>query len=145
VSHNSLALTSAPEAQTTADTIPQTYAHALRGATIIPANTSEAIYAGTRELLALMLEQNDIVVEQIASAFFTVTLDLNAAFPAKAARQIGWKHVALLCATEIPVPGAMPMCLRVLVHFNATRPRASYRNIYIHGAEHLLDDDLATP
>lgn len=116
------------------------YCHALRGATVVTTNTLDAIYAATRELLTLLAEQNELAPETIASAFFTVTPDLNAAFPAKAARQLGWQHVALLCATEIPVPGALTSCVRVLIHFNATRPRATYRSVYIHGAEKLLED-----
>lgn len=115
--------------------------HAIRGATVVPVNTAESIYAATRELLGLIVDQNDLDLDQVVSAFFTLTPDLNAAFPAKAARQIGWTHVALICATEIPVPGALGACLRVMVHINTTRPRASYRNIYINGAEQLIADD----
>lgn len=115
--------------------------HALRGATVVSANTAEAIYAAAQEVLLVMVAHNSIPIEAIASIFFTVTPDLNAAFPAKAARQLGWQHIALMCATEIPVPGALPACLRVLMHFNATRPRAAYQPIYLHGAEQLLADD----
>ncbi|MBA3827057.1 MAG: chorismate mutase [Ktedonobacterales bacterium] len=115
--------------------------HALRGATVVAANTVEAIHAATKEVLTAMVTRNDIPVEAIASIFFTVTPDLNAAFPAKAARQLGWRHIALMCATEIAVPGAMPSCLRVLVHFNATRPREAYQPVYLNGAEQLLADD----
>lgn len=119
----------------------ETFAHALRGATVVPANTTAAIHAATRELLTALVTRNAIPVDAIASIFFTVTPDLNAAFPAKAARQLGWQHIALMCATEIAVPGALPACLRVLIHFNATRPRDCYQPIYLHGAERLLADD----
>jgi chorismate mutase len=115
--------------------------HALRGATVVAANTTEAIHAATKEVLVAMVTHNAIPVDAIASIFFTVTSDLNAAFPAKAARQLGWQHIALMCATEIPVPGALGSCLRVLIHFNATRPRATYQTVYLHGAEQLLADD----
>jgi chorismate mutase len=115
--------------------------HALRGAVIVSENTSEAIYAATREVLVELVTQNDIPVDTIASIFFTVTPDLTASFPAKAARQLGWQHIALMCATEIDVPGALGSCLRVLIHFNATRPRETYRPIYLRGAEQLLADD----
>lgn len=118
------------------------YCHALRGATCVPQDEPHLIHAATRELLTQIVDANTIAVEQIASAFFTVTADLTTAFPAKAARQLGWNGVALLCATEIPVPGALPSCLRVLIHFNANRPRSTYRSIYINGAEKLLQDDL---
>jgi len=118
-----------------------TYCHALRGATIAPINTADCIYAATRELLQLLVTKNDIAPNAIASAFFTVTPDLNAAFPAKAARQLGWQHVALLCATEIAVPNALGNCIRVLLHFNADQPRSQYQSIYVHGAEGLLVED----
>jgi chorismate mutase len=118
-----------------------TFFHALRGATVVPANTAEAIHTAARELLTMLVLHNAIPVEAIASIFFTVTPDLNAAFPAKAARQLGWRHIALMCATEIAVPGALPACLRVLIHFNASRPRDCYQPIYLHGAEQLLADD----
>jgi chorismate mutase len=115
--------------------------HALRGATVVAANTVEAIHAAATEVLLAMVTRNAIPVESIASIFFTVTPDLNATFPAKAARQLGWQHIALMCATEISVPGALPSCLRVMMHFNATRPREDYQPIYLHGAEQLLADD----
>ncbi len=118
-----------------------TFFHALRGATVVSANTVEAIHAATKEVLTAMVTHNDIPVESIASIFFTVTPDLDAAFPAKAARQLGWRYIALMCATEIPVPGALGSCLRVLIHFNATRPREAYQPIYLNGADQLLADD----
>ena len=147
MTHNALAETATPEtlppvealSSTNAVAIPS-YCLALRGATVASANTAAAIYAATRELLTRLVEQNDLALADIASAFFTVTSDLTAAFPAKAARQIGWTHVALLCATEIPVPGSLVSCVRVLVHLNATRPRATYHGVYINGAEKLLEE-----
>lgn len=117
------------------------YFHALRGATIVPANTPEAIHAAATELLTCLVTRNPIPIEVIASIIFTVTPDLNAAFPAKAARMLGWRHVALLCATEIAVPGALPSCLRVLMHFTAAHPRDHYQPIYLHGTARLLADD----
>jgi chorismate mutase len=117
--------------------------HALRGATIVAANTAEAIHAAATELLTCMVTRNAISIEAIASIIFTVTPDLNAAFPAKAARMLGWRHVALLCATEIAVPGALPACLRVLMHFTAVQPRDRYQPVYLHGTARLLADDAA--
>jgi tRNA (cmo5U34)-methyltransferase len=125
--------------------IEQSTTHAIRGAVIVHENTPEAIHGATRELLMAIMERNSLEPANIVSAFFTVTSDLNAAFPAKAARQLGWHNVALICAQEIPVPGAMESCMRVLLHINTTRPRSAYRNVYLHGAERLLQDDCEPP
>lgn len=114
---------------------------AIRGATIVSENTPDSLHDATRELLKDIMRLNHLDKTDIASAFFTVTPDLNTAFPAKAARQLGWNHVALLCAQEIPVPGAMPMCMRVLLHINTRRPASMFRSVYIHGADRLLKDD----
>lgn len=114
---------------------------AIRGAILVEANTPEAIHAAARELMQAIVDHNDLDPDEIVSAFFTLTTDLDAAFPAKAVRQMGWSHIALLCATEIPVPGAMSRCLRVLLHCATTRSRASLRSVYLHGAERLLRDD----
>jgi chorismate mutase len=117
--------------------------HAIRGAAIVNENTAESIYSATRELLQAIIEHNDLDPADIVSAFFTLTSDLNAAFPAKAARQLGWHHVALMCAQEIPVPGSMASCMRVLLHINTIRPRSTYRSVYLNGADQLLKDDCA--
>ena len=109
----------------------------VRGATTVDANTAEAILEATRELLTCIVEANHIAVEDVASAFFTVTGDLTAAFPAQAARQLGWRHVALLDAQEIPVPGGLPRCIRVLIHWNTTTPQAEVRHVYLRGAATL--------
>ncbi len=114
---------------------------AIRGATIVEDNTPDALHDATRELLKDIMRLNHLDKADIVSAFFTVTPDLNSAFPAKAARQLGWNHVSLLCAQEIPVPGAMPMCMRVLLHINTRRPSSMFRSVYIHGADRLLKDD----
>ena len=118
---------------------------AIRGAIIVPANTPEAIHDAARELMLAIVRRNALDPAEIVSAFFTLTTDLNAAFPARAVRELGWKHVALLCANEIPVPGAMPQCLRVLLHVSTTRPPGSLRSAYLHGAERLLQDDCEPP
>src|SRR5215510_10512022 len=89
----------------------------VRGATFIDEDTPEAILAGTRELLAAIAEVNGIATEDVASAFFTSTPDLRSAFPARAARDLGWTDVPLLGATEVDKPGA-PRCIRVLLHWN---------------------------
>jgi chorismate mutase len=94
----------------------------------------------TRELLARIVEANDIAVEELASAFFTATADLTAAFPAAAARDLGWKQVALLDAQEIPVPGSPPRCVRVLIHWNTRKTQGEIRHVYLKGAASLRPD-----
>jgi chorismate mutase len=106
----------------------------IRGATTVEENTREAILAATRELLALLVARNAVAPEEIASAFFTVTEDLDAEHPARAARQLGWDDVALLCAREIPVPGDLPRCIRVLLHVNTARPANAIRHVYLRRA-----------
>ncbi len=113
----------------------------IRGATVAAENTPEAILAATRELLAAIVEANPgLAPEDIASAVFTVTADLDAAFPAQAARQLGWQHVPLMCAREIPVPGSLPRCIRVLLHWNTDRPQAAIRPVYLRAAASLRPD-----
>ena len=112
----------------------------IRGATTAGANTAEAILAATGELLARMVEANGLAAEELASAFFTVTADLDAAFPAQAARQLGWHQVPLLDALEIPVPGSLPRCVRVLLHWNTGKSQAEVRHVYLRGAAGLRPD-----
>lgn len=113
------------------------YCRGIRGATTATANTSEAILTATRELLVLMIEANDLDSEDISSALFTTTPDLNADFPALAARQLGWHDVALMCSHEMSVPGALPQCIRILIHWNTSRTQREIKHIYIRGAQHL--------
>jgi chorismate mutase len=112
----------------------------IRGATTAEANTAEAILAATAELLARMVEVNGLAPKDLASAFFTVTPDIDAVFPAQAARQLGWGQVPLLNAQEIPVPGSLPRCVRVLLHWNTGRSQAEVRHIYLRGAAGLRPD-----
>ena len=93
----------------------------IRGATTADESTDAAIYAATRELLSRMIEANGLVEENVAAAYFTLTPDLNAAYPAAAARQLGWTSTALMCSTEIPVPGSLPGCICLL--YTSPRPR----------------------
>ena len=104
------------------------------------ANTREEILQATRELLTAMLKANEFDVEDVASAFFTATPDLNAEFPALAAREMGWSHVALLCGHEMNVPGSLPMCLRILLLVNTDRPPADIRHVYLREARVLRPD-----
>ncbi len=112
----------------------------VRGATTITANSREAILTATRQMLALMVRRNSIDTADIASAVFTVTKDINAEFPALAARQLGWLEVPLLCGYEIEVPGSLPMCVRVLVHWNTDKKQDEVQHVYIHDAVRLRPD-----
>jgi len=113
------------------------YCRGIRGATTVERNDREEILAATTELLQLMIEQNDLHTEDVASAIFTVTEDLDAVFPAEAARSMGWTEVALMCGREIPVPNSLGKCIRILLHVNTTRSAAEIRHAYIHGATNL--------
>jgi chorismate mutase len=112
----------------------------VRGATTVESNTVEAILEATKDLLAAMLKANDIETDDVASAFFTTTPDLNAEFPAVAARDLGWSHVALLCGHEMNKPGALPMCLRILLHVNTEAQARDIRHVYLRGARVLRPD-----
>jgi chorismate mutase len=112
----------------------------IRGATTVAENSREEILAATRQLLALMVRRNGIDRKDVASAIFSTTPDLNAEFPALAARQLGWLDVPLLCCHEISVPGSLGNCIRVLVHWNTDRPQADIQHIYIRDAVKLRPD-----
>jgi chorismate mutase len=112
----------------------------VRGATTVEANSVEAILEATKELLSAMIEANQIDADNVASAFFTTTPDLNAEFPAVAARDMGWDHVALLCGHEMSVPKGLKMCLRVLLHVNTDRAAREIRHVYLRGATALRPD-----
>ena len=114
-----------------------TQCRGLRGATVAEDNTDAAIYAATREMLSNLIESNQIEEKNVACAYFTVTPDLNAAFPAAAARQLGWNNTALMCATEIPVPGSLPSCVRVLILLNTDKEPQDLVNVYLKGTEAL--------
>ena len=114
-----------------------TICRGLRGATKADSNTAEGIYAATREMLQQLIEANDIHERDVAMAYFTVTPDLDAAFPAAAARQLGWNSTALMCATEIPVPDSLPSCIRVLILINTEKEPEELHNIYLKGTEVL--------
>jgi chorismate mutase len=112
----------------------------VRGATTVEENSREAILAATCELLTLMIEANGIQPDDVASTIFTTTPDLNAEFPAFAARQLGWHDVALLCGHEMAVPGTLPRCIRILIHWNTERRADEIVHVYIKGAEDLRPD-----
>ncbi len=112
----------------------------IRGATVAPANTQEAIVESTRELLENLIAANGVQPADVASIYFTVTPDLDAAFPASAARAIGWNETALLDAVAPPVPGDLPRCIRVLVHWNTGRSSREIRHVYLREAMQLRPD-----
>ncbi len=128
---------------------PRPACRGIRGATTVAENTAEEILEATTELMVALIGLNDLQPEDVASAVFTTTPDLNATFPAIAARDLGWTEVPLLCAHEMDVPGALGQVVRILLHVNTTRSAAEVRHVYLKGARALrpawalADDDLA--
>jgi chorismate mutase len=116
----------------------------IRGATTATANTTEAINEATEELLRELVRLNDLDPSDVACAFFTTTPDLDAEFPAHAARRLGWTQVALLCGPEInvrqPNPRGIAKCIRVLILYNTPRPQEAMRFAYMRGAEAIKAD-----
>lgn len=113
----------------------------VRGATTAKADESDVILAATRALLESMLAANPgLSPDEVASVLFTVTSDLTAAYPAAAARKMGWDSVPLMCAREIDVPGGLPRCIRVLLHWNTDLKQAEVRHVYLGEAERLRPD-----
>ncbi len=112
----------------------------IRGATIVEANTSPALLGATTELLREMMWANQVDPANIASIFFSVTPDLNAEFPAKAARDLELTNTALFCLNEIPVPGALGSCLRILIHVNTDKPQSQIKHVYLREAIRLRPD-----
>ncbi|UCG23329.1 MAG: chorismate mutase [Chloroflexota bacterium] len=117
----------------------------IRGATTVEENTAEAILSATRELLFIIIRANDIDVDDVASAIFTTTRDLDATYPALAARQLGWYDAALLCGNEMEVPGGLERCIRILVHWNTTRGPDDIVHVYLRGAKNLRPDRNELP
>ena len=113
---------------------------AIRGAVQVESNTSQAIAAGTKELLAEILRANDLAVEAVISVLLTATPDLNAAFPAAAAREVGFESTPLLCAVEIDVPGALPRVIRAMATVEIERSAQEISHIYLGGAKALRRD-----
>jgi chorismate mutase len=113
---------------------------AARGAIRVPSDEGEVLLASTERLLSSMLQRNDVDIEDLVSIMFTATDDLRSVFPAEAARRMGLGRVPLLCAQEIPVPGAMPSVIRILVHFHSDRSLDEITHVYLDGAESLRDD-----
>jgi chorismate mutase len=114
----------------------------IRGATTATTNSREAILDATSELLDCLVRANGVQRDDVASVIFSTTPDLNAEFPAVAARAAGWTDVALLCTHEMSVPRSLPRCVRILLHINTERSPDELEHIYLRGAR-VLRPDLA--
>ena len=112
-------------------------ARGIRGATTVERNDREAILSATRELLEVVVRLNGLRPEDVAYVWFTVTPDLDAEFPAFAARELGWTEVPLMCGREIPVPGALAGCIRVLISWNTAKAQRDVRHAFLHRAKEL--------
>ena len=113
---------------------------AIRGATTVESNDEQEILNITSELLLAMTEQNGIIKEDIISVIFSVTTDITAAFPAAAARKMGWTDIALMCTYEIDVPGSLRNCIRVMMHINTEKSNNELKYIYLKDARKLRPD-----
>ncbi len=113
---------------------------AIRGAVQIETDERDAILEGTAELVSEVMSRNDLTTGDVISVLFTTTPDLTAEFPALAARKIGFHDVPLICAAEIPVPGAMPRVVRLMAHVETDRPRSAIQHVYLRGAAALRLD-----
>jgi len=120
--------------------MPATICRGVRGATTVQSNSRDEILAATRQLLALMIRLNEIEPQDVGSAIFSATHDLNAEFPALAARQLGWLDVPLLCTHEMQVPQALPNCIRILVNWNTSKSQREIHHVYINEAQKLRPD-----
>ena len=117
----------------------------VRGAITVESDQSEAILLATRTLLEAIHKANPgLVPDDLASAFFTLTDDLSAAYPAQAARELGWTQVPMLCSREIPVPGSLPRTVRVLLHWNTSLAPEEIRHVYLGEAIQLRPDLVAS-
>ena len=113
----------------------------IRGATTVPADEHDLVLQATRELLEAILYENEgMQLDEVASAFFTTTEDITSTYPALAARQMGWDLVPMMCAREIPVPGGLPLCIRVLIHWNTELQQSDIQHVYLRNAVKLRPD-----
>lgn len=112
----------------------------IRGAITVDSNTAEAVQAATKQLLAAIIERNQVRLEDIASAFFTGTADLDAEAPAKAARDIGWTMIPMFCMQEMAARNSLPYCIRVMLHVNTEKSQEDIQHIYLGEAERLRPD-----
>lgn len=117
------------------------YNRGIRGATTVANNEENEILEATSQLLDEIVSYNEIQPEDISNVWITVTHDLDAAFPAKAIRQLdGWDMVPLMCALEIPVAGSLPKCIRLMVQVNTHKSQREIKHVYLNGAQALRPD-----
>ncbi|MEM9644128.1 MAG: chorismate mutase [Planctomycetota bacterium] len=117
-----------------------TVCRGVRGAITVETDSREEVLLATRQLLALMIRRNSMDSADIASAFFTVTKDLQSEFPALAARQLGWLEVPLLCGYEVSIEGSLPRCIRILLHWNTDKTQSEIQHVYVREAVKLRPD-----
>ena len=116
------------------------FVRGIRGAITVDRNAKEEVIKRTKELLIALKKENDFKIENITSIFFSATSDLNAAFPAQAARELGWKQVPLFDMKEIDVPGSLPRCIRILIQINCSKSQQRIKHCYLRGAKILRKD-----
>lgn len=116
------------------------FVRGIRGATTVKSNNESEIIEETKNLLEKIAEANNIKQDDMASIIFSATSDLDAAFPAVAARRVGWTNVALMCTNEINVPGSLQKCIRVLIHINTNKSNGEIKHIYLNEAKILRPD-----
>lgn len=116
------------------------FVRAIRGATQVEVNTAEAITSATQELILEILAVNSLTPDDVISVLFTSSPDLNSAFPAAAARSVGFENTPLICSVEIDVPGALPRTIRVMAHVETDLSKNEVAHIYLHGAKALRRD-----
>lgn len=113
----------------------------VRGATTVAVDTFEMVIEATQELLNSIIAANPgLLPDDVASVIFTVTNDLNSVHPARAARDMGWRYVPMMCAQEIPVPGSLPKCIRILIHWNTNMAQKDIKHVYLREAASLRPD-----
>lgn len=112
----------------------------IRGAITVKRNSKEEILEATKRLLKMMVSVNKVKVEEVATAIFSITKDLNAEFPAVAARKLGWLYSPLLCTYEIAVPGSLRKCIRILLLVNTNKKQKSIKHVYLGDAKKLRPD-----
>ena len=119
----------------------------IRGAITVDENNEEQILSAVHELLEIIRNKNGVSAEDIGAIFFSTTPDLNAAFPARAARQMGWNHVPMMCSHEMDVPGSLPKCIRLLLLWNTELAQEKIQHIYLRAATSLRPDlaSIAAP
>lgn len=116
------------------------YFRGIRGATTVEHNDRMEILEGTKELLKTIIEENEVLVEDVAGIHFSMTEDLDQEFPALAARHLGWNYVPMICYNEITTPHGLKKCIRLLMYVNTTKSQDEIKHIYLKEAKNLRPD-----